>query len=122
MVVALYLVLKRQSDPSINYPATIKSMLGIWWPSSNKNPNDARVISNPSNSNTVVGQPANPLDELEALAEPIQEPEVVEPFPVVEPAPQPVQEPQNGTDTTDDGLTPLQRAIKAKNEAVGINQ
>lgn len=95
-------------------------MLGIWWPSSNKNPNDARVISNPSNSNTVVGQPANPLDELEALAEPNQEPEVVEPTPVVEPAPQPAQEPQNGTDTTDDGLTPLQRAIKAKNEASGI--
>ena len=116
MVVALYLVLKRQSDPSINYPATIKSMLGIWWPSSNKNPNDARVISNPSNSNTVVGQPANPLDELEALAEPIQEPEVVEP------APQPMQNTGTVNDTTDDGLTPLQRAIKAKNEAVGINQ
>lgn len=73
-----------------------------------------------------MGQPANPLDELEALAEPSQEPQAIEPTQVAEPTPtenptpQPTQNTGTANDTTDDGLTPLQRAIKAKNEASGI--
>jgi hypothetical protein len=118
IVVGIYLLMKKQSQPDTQLPGSVKNILGLEQPQ----PSD----SNEKNQPTVL---LNPEVEQEELIVDAPKGDTTHTWKNEQPAVIPSQEavqatsavaPLPATDNwqpTDDGLSPLQKAIKAKRDA-----